>query len=59
LREIDTAANKLWVNTVSQMAEAQGITEQLKVEKPLEWVGRMNNIRTCADEIVKKELIYQ
>ena len=36
LREIDTAANELWVNTVSQMAEAQGITEQLKVEKSME-----------------------
>ncbi|NSC47781.1 TnpV protein, partial [Mediterraneibacter gnavus] len=37
----------------------QGITEQLKVENVLEWIGRMNNIQVCAREIVDKEIIYQ
>ena len=38
--------------------QAQGITEQLKVENALEWMGRMNNIRACAREIVNKEIIF-
>lgn len=38
--------------------QAQGITEQLKAENALEWVGRMNNIRACAMEIVNTEIIY-
>ncbi len=38
--------------------QAQGITEQLKVENALEWTGRMNNIRACAMEIVNREIIY-
>jgi len=40
------------------MKQAQGITEQLKAENALEWTGRLNNIRTCAREIVERELIY-
>ena len=43
---------------VEQMKQAQGITEQLKVENAMEWVGRMNNIRACAREIVNEEIIY-
>lgn len=43
---------------VEQMKQAQGITEQLKVENALEWTGRMNNIRACAMKIVNKEIIY-
>ena len=41
------------------MKQAQGITEQLKVDNALEWVGRMNNIQVCPREIVDKEMIYQ
>ena len=44
---------------VEQMKQAQGITEQLKAENALEWVGRMNNIQACAREIVDEEIIYQ
>ena len=44
---------------VEQMKQAQGITEQLKVENVLEWIGRMNNIQVCAREIVDKGMIYQ
>lgn len=44
---------------VEQMKQAQGITEQLKVENALEWIGRMKNIQVCAREIVDKEIIYQ
>lgn len=47
------------IRKVEQMKQAQGITEQLKVENVLEWIGRMNNIQVCAREIVDKEIIYQ
>ena len=39
--------------------QAQGVTEQLKADNTWEWVGRMNNIRACAREVVDKEIIYQ
>lgn len=41
-----------------QMKQAQGITEQLKTENALEWVGRVNNIQACAMELVNKERIF-
>lgn len=41
------------------MKQAQGITEQLKAENQMEWVEKMNNIQSCAREIVDKEMIYQ
>ena len=44
---------------VKQMAEAEGVTEQLKADNQMEWVGRMNNIRNRAMEIVNSELIYR
>lgn len=40
------------------MKQAQGITEQLKAKNALEWVGRLNNIRVCAMEIVEKGIIF-
>ena len=42
-----------------QMAQAEGVSEQMKAENAWEWVGRMNNIQACAREIVDKEIIYQ
>ena len=44
---------------VEQMKQAQGITEQLKADDTLEWIGRMSDIQACAREIVNKEMIYQ
>ena len=44
---------------VEQMKQAQGITEQLKAENQMKWVGRMNNIQSCAREIVDTEMVYQ
>ena len=43
---------------VKQMAEREGVTEQLKADNQMEWVGRMNNIRNRAIEIVNADLIY-
>lgn len=59
LHEIEAAAFELWNNTMQAMSEAQGLTEQLKAENQIEWVGRMNNIRACANEIVQNELIFR
>ena len=44
---------------VEQMKQAQGITEQLKADDTLEWIGRMSNIQACAREIVDTEMVYQ
>ena len=41
-----------------RLEQAQGVTEQLKAENAFEWIGRMNNIRACAVEIVNTEIIY-
>lgn len=58
LADIDRQAEELFFRLVEQMKQAQGITEQLKAENALEWVGRMNNTRACAMEIVNSEIIY-
>ena len=57
---IDTneAALDYMETLVKQMAKAEGVTEELKRQNQLVWVGRMNNIRNRADEIVRSELIY-
>ena len=43
---------------VKQMAKCEGVTEQLKADNQMEWVGRMNNIRSRATEIVNHDIIY-
>lgn len=48
----------MYENLVNQLAEQEGITEQLKAENQMEWVGSINNIRNRATEIVNIELIY-
>ena len=58
LAEVDQQAQERMEVLVEQMKQAQGITEQLKAENAMEWVGRMNNIRACAREIVNAEIIY-
>ena len=59
LADIEEQAQEHFERIVEQMKQAQGITEQLKADNALEWVGRMNNIQACAREIVDKEIIYQ
>ena len=58
LADIDERAEDMFSRLVKEYADRQGITEQLKAENQLEWVGRMNNIRNRAEEIIKNELIY-
>ena len=59
LADIEEQAQEHFERIVEQMKQVQGITEQLKAENQLEWVGRMNNVQACAREIVDKEVIYQ
>lgn len=58
LANIEEQAQERFERLIEQMKQAQGITEQLKVENALEWVGRMNNIQACAREFVEREMIY-
>ena len=58
LVDIDRQAEAMFLRLVKQMAEAEGVTEALKSANQMEWVGRMNNIRHRAMEIVNAELIY-
>lgn len=58
LAEIDNSANDMMELLVKQMAEEQGVTEQLKANDQMKWVGMMNNIRSAAEEIVLNDLIY-
>ena len=58
LNEIDDAANTQMELHTKQLAKAQGITEALKAQDQLAWVGAMNNICNAAEEIVLSELIY-
>ncbi len=58
LADIDVQAEDMFFRLVKEYDDKQGITEQLKAEKALEWVGKMNNIRACAREVVEKEIVY-
>lgn len=58
LADIDKQAEDLFFRLVEQLAEKEGVTEQLKADNQMLWVQRMNNIRNRATEIVNTELIY-
>ena len=58
LTEIDIRATEMYDLLMKQMAEKEGITEQLKAKDPMAWVGAMNGIRNAAEEIVNAEVIF-
>ena len=58
LFEIDTACKEQMEYLISEMAKQEGVTEVLKAANPMVWVGRMNNIRNRAEEIVLHDLVY-
>ena len=58
LAEVKKAAQNRMELLTRQMAKAQGVTEELRANHQMEWVGRMNNIRSAAEEIIRYELIY-
>ena len=59
LADLDRQAEEMFFRLVKQMAERDGAIEKLKADNQMEWVGRMNNIRSRATEIVNKDLIYE
>ena len=58
LADIDRQAEELFSRLVKQIAEREGVTEALKAQDQMAWIGRMNNIRSRATEIVNEEIIY-
>ncbi len=58
LADLNEQADDMFFRIVKQLAENEGVTEQLKSDNQIEWVGRMNNIHNLAMEIVNSELIY-
>ena len=58
LADIDRQAEEMFSRLVKQMADAEGITEKLKADDMMSWVGRMNGVRSRAAEIVNAELIF-
>ena len=58
LREIDEMANRRMENMMEQLQKSAGVTEQMKRENPMKWVGMMNMLKLQAEEVILRELIY-
>ena len=58
LEEVDREANRMLEQLTQQMAQEQGVTEELKAQDQMLWVQRMNNIRQAVEEIIYNQLIY-
>ena len=58
LADIDKQAEDMFFRLVKQMAECEDVTEKLKADNQMEWVARMNNIRSRATEIVNNDIIF-
>lgn len=58
LANINEQAEDMFSRLIKQMAECEGVTEQLKANDQMAWVGQMNNIRNRTTEIVNSEIIY-
>lgn len=58
LADINKQAEELFSRLVRKMAECEGVTEQMKADNQLEWVQKINNVRSRATEIVNTDLLY-
>ena len=58
LMEIEQTAGEMMELLTSQMAQSEGVTEELKACDQMKWVGLMNNIRHSAEELILQDLIY-
>ena len=58
LADLNEQAEAMFSRLVKQLSEKEGVTEALKAENQMLWVGRMNNIRSAAMESVANDLIY-
>ena len=59
LLEVEEIAQRRFDVLMEQMKVRRNITEELKQENPMRWVGEMNNMRTCIDEIIMREIICE
>ena len=59
LTSVDKQAEDMFSRLVKEYADRQGVTEQLKAENQLEWIGRMGNIQACVREVVEKEIVFR
>ena len=59
LHIIDEQAHEQIDLHIAQMAKRMGVTEELKASDPMRWVQMMNNVKTSAEEIVLKEVVYK
>lgn len=58
LADINQQAEQMFHRLIEEMAQKQGVTEQLKAKQPMEWIVLMNNIQACARENVNNEIIF-
>ena len=58
LNQIDQEVREQVETLMEQMTEKQGVTEELKVQDQMKWVGLMNNIKVSAEEIILKNMVY-
>ena len=58
LAEVDEICHKEYIERVKQMAETQGVTEELKKNDRYKWTGLMNNIGNCVKEQILREFVY-
>lgn len=58
LAELDQQAQDRYELIIEQMKRAEGLTEELKSRDQMAWIGKMNNIRACAEEIIREEIIF-
>ncbi len=58
LSDLDQRAEKMFDELVKSLAEKENVTEKLKVDAPIEWVQKMNNIRNRTTKIVNAEVVY-
>ena len=59
LAEVERTCNDRLETMIPQMAKAQGVTEEMKAQDQLDWVGRINEIRHSAEEIILTEIVYE
>ena len=58
LADVEEQAQELFDRLMKQRAEREGITEELKADNQMEWVGRMNNLRSAVAETVNAEVVF-
>lgn len=59
LHSVDEDSEKMFSRLVKQYAEREGVTEQMKADEMMKWLGLMNNIRSRAEEVIMREYIYE